>query len=282
MDQVSRILQHDFDDWARALMEARPLLSDRHHQLIFGSNVTSYRSQYGEVAIRENGEPLVDCAEYGLVSREFHLTKLCQGERAFMAAVEQGILHPTVRVRRGIATALGKVDQKLREHGLFIFVMSGWRSPQLQRIAINWASSKFGEASASRRFATPTTTPHATGGACDLELYSLQCMESLTKVDEGDDISFHGPELKEALSEPERLKRGVRRILYHAVTTGRVGLSADERLTIHPGEAWHFGRGDSFTALLRDEPFAIYGPVDDIEAIAGLDCGSAPTQEAED
>lgn len=268
MDQVSRILQHNFDDWTRGLMEARPLLSDRHRQLVFGSNTSSYRSQYADVAIRENGEPLVDCAEYGLVSREFHLTKLCQGERMFMTAVERGILYPTVRVRRSIAAALGRVDQRLRKHGLFVFVMSGWRSPELQRIAIDWASSKFGEASASRRFATPATTPHATGGACDLELYSLQCMESLTKVDEGDDISFYGPELKEVSSEQERLKRGVRRILYHAVTTGRVGLSADERLTIHPGETWHFGRGDSFTALLRDEPFAIYGPLDDVKGMS--------------
>jgi hypothetical protein len=263
MDLVSRIEEHQFDAWAMDLMTLPPVLDDAQSALVWGGDKAWYREKYAAMPIAECREPMVDCAEYGLVSREFHLTKLCNGERAFLPALESGLLYPTVRVRKGIASALRRGDQLLRQHDLFIFVMSGWRSPRLQQLAIDWASSKFGRASATVRFAGPSVTPHATGGACDLELFSLQTGKSLTKVEEGDDISFYGPENGTNLTRAEILKRAARRILYHVLCDTNGCVSAADALTIHPGETWHFGRGDSLSALLNGEAAAIYGPVDD-------------------
>jgi hypothetical protein len=262
MDLVSRINAHRFDDWSLNVMALQPHIDEERAELIWGGANAWYRERYAALPVAESGEILVDCAEHGLVSREFHLTKLCNGERQFLAALDAGILFPTVRLRQSIAIALRKADQELRRHDLYIFVMSGWRSPALQRIAIEWASSKFGRTSANIRFAQPQVTPHATGGACDLELYSLQTGESLTKVDDGDDISFYGPERRSGLSDAETAKRSVRRILFHALCGASAGLLPSEQLTIHPGETWHFGRGDPLSAILNGDAVAVYGPID--------------------
>lgn len=138
-------------------------------------------------------------------------------------------------------------------------VNSGWRDTSVQSVAKSLISKEFGNPYAVMAIAAGLVTPHSTGGACDLELWSLQIRQPLSYSYPNDLINAFILEQKTDLNKADLIKRRIRRILFHVLTTPEVCLSPSETLTIHPGEFWHFGDGDPLSAYLNREKFARYG-----------------------
>lgn len=262
MAQIPNIQSHQFDAWSEELMVLPPQMPEWRWASVKSKE---YREKYESYPVAECAEPMVDCADYGLISSDFYLRRLLKGAKEFVPAFEAGFLHPTAFLRRSIVSDLANVDRALRKHGLFLHILSGWRHSRVQELAIQWASQQYGKESTSTRYASPSFTPHSTGAACDLELWSMQTGCSLSKVDPQDDISFCGFEEKKDHSPDEILKRNVRRLLFHVMCTPNVCLPKKKCFTIHPGEVWHFGRGDSMSAYFEEADSAIYGKVDVVD-----------------
>jgi D-alanyl-D-alanine dipeptidase len=259
MTQAVNIKNHQFDAWSEKLMALPPQLPEWRWAAVKSKE---YREQYKSFPVVECNEPMVDCADYGLLSSDFYLRRLLKGAKEFAPAFEAGFLNSSAFLRRSIVSDLAAVDHELRAHGLFLHVLSGWRHTRVQELAIEWASQQYGKEAASTRYASPNFTPHSTGAACDLELWSIQTGCSLTKVDPQDDISFCGFEERTDHTPDEVLKRNVRRLLFHVMCTPDVCLPKEKCFTIHPGEAWHFGRGDLMSAFFERANSAIYGKID--------------------
>ena len=259
---------HLFDDWCWDIMGLPPILDDWQIAQVV-DKLGPYREGYRNLPIEDNHEPLVSCSSFGLVSKDYYLNKLADGEMIFLPALEKKLIYPIAWVRKSVAESLKIVDDLLRKHGLFIVITSGWRHSQTQELAIKWSRQKYGETETDRRYANvddsqqKVIVPHQTGGAVDLELWSLQTNRPLTRIESTDDeINFFVLEKKANITEPEVNKRYVRRLLFHLLTSPNVCLPDTRLFTIHPGEFWHYGYGDSLSAFFKKEPFAIYGPTE--------------------
>ena len=266
MDQC---LGHMFDGWARDLMSTPPVIDKWQVEQLKADIVDGpYRDEYRKLPIVDNGEPLVACSNYGIVSKDYYFNKLADGEMVFFPALEKKLFYPVAWLRKTVAESLQKADRLLRGHGLFLVVNSGWRHPQVQELAIEWSKKFHGEKETTRRYANvdpnrpKSVVPHQTGGACDLELWSLLLNKSLTRMKKNDEIRFYELEMKNNLTNDETERRFVRRILFHVLTTPKVCLDEKHVFLIHPGEFWHFGFGDPLTAYFRHEPCAIYGSIE--------------------
>lgn len=247
-------------------MDQTPVIDDwQIEQLTQDTVIGPYREDYRRLPIKDNGELLVSCSSFGLVSKDYYLNKLVDGEMSFLPALEKKLFSPVAWLRQTVAESLRQVDEELRRHDLFLVVVSGWRHRDVQRLAIEWAKKVYGEEETIRRYANvdpaqpQAVVPHETGGACDLELWSAQLNRPLSRMEEGDEISLYRWEKAEDLSEEKRAKREVRRLLHHVVCTPEVCLPEEKIFLAHPGEFWHFGYGDPLTAYFRHEPYAIYG-----------------------
>ena len=225
-----------------------------------------YRDKYRKLPIKDCNEELVNSSLFGLVNKDYYLNKAYdlfgKNNIDFLPFIQNRKVFPFAWIRKSIAIKLSQADSILRKHSMFLTLDSGWRHPIVQSLAADQAKHKLGEAEVKRMFAINTAnpntnpTPHNTGGACDIGLWSLQTQSRLTFSYPNDDYSFYTLELKpeKILNEVDKVKKSVRRLLYHVLHS--VGL------TIHPGEFWHFGDGDPLSSFLNRQPFAKYGYIE--------------------
>lgn len=258
--QTRNIKAHEFDDWAKELMETKPIINQWQLEQVGTKNEGPYRDGYQNMIVEECGEQLVNCAEYGLVSKDYYINKFYDGlvnqDQTYLPLILERKLFPFAWLRESVVKKLVRADQLLRQHGLFLVVNSGWRHPDTQKQAIDKAATTMGTKDTERLFAK-VISPHSTGGAVDVELWSLQDKvlgKSLSFSFAGDEYGFYNYETSNNLNENELIKRRVRRILYHVLTR--------EGLTIHPGEFWHFGDGDPLSAYLSQNKFAKFGLIE--------------------
>lgn len=240
-------------------MSLGPDLTGHIWQEVISKPSVNLQTRYSRISIKDNDEPIVPCINYGLISKDYYLNKLLLGEKAYKKLLDKKILYPFALLRLSLVETLQKVDQELRKHGLFLVVNGGWRHSQTQKLAQETYAEKYRYASVKVN-GKRLIPPHSTGGACDLELWSLQLGNPLSFSHKDDKaIEFYQLEIKGKLTKAERMKRDIRRILYNLLTVPKVFLKEDELLAINPKEFWHFGFGDQMSAYLQDKKFAVYG-----------------------
>lgn len=235
-----------------------------------------YKQEYPKIKNKNTLEPLVNISEYGIVSSDYYLVEFLSGKTYLQEAVDKGLVGWAAYLRKSHATRLQKVDEFLRNHGLFVHVQSGWRHPKLQEIVKHQYAEEHGEEKASRLFAPipegAATTPHATGAAFDLEIRSLTDgkRQELYWSINGKNI-YGAPELEHLVLSSNELKSNKlvqqvienRRVLFHCLCSKGVVFDNNKDLfTPHPGECWHFGDGDPLSAYLRQEDYARYGRIE--------------------
>jgi len=257
---VNNFSSHKFDNWAKSLFNKKPTLDKWAYQQVGAKSDGPYRDKYRQLPIKECGEELVNSSVYGLVNKDYYLNKaydlFIRNNDDFLPLIKNRKLYPFAWIRKSIAQKLQQADILLRKHDLFLSLDSGWRHPLVQSLAAQQAKSKLGEKEVRRMFSpnykNPVTnpTPHNTGGACDVGLWSLQSQKRLVFY------NFCTLELKpeKNLSKLDKVKKSARRLLFHVLSsTG---------LTIHPGEFWHFGDGDPLSAFLNKQPYAKFGYIE--------------------
>jgi len=233
-----------------------------------------YKEKYLLTPVSENiFGVVVDVSSYGIVSSDFYLDQLISGDDYLIPGLNKQLFWSRALMREHHAKRLAKVDAFLRARGLFLFVASGWRHPDVQQMVRNNYAATHGEVAANRMFA-PTQTkggppPHSTGAAADLEIWSLESGKKLEMylTHNGENIYStyrleklvkDTPSLFEDAQPRESLMN--RRILFHVLCTQGVVFNDDTDLFCnHPGEFWHFGDGDPLSAYLSQQPTARYG-----------------------
>jgi len=263
---IDNFSSHRFDLWSQSLFNKKPTLDMWAYQQVGTKNDGPYRDKYRQLPIKECGEELVNSSVYGLVNKDYYLNKaydlFIRGDEAFLPLIKDRKVYPFAWIRKSVAVKLQQADALLRKHNLFLSLDSGWRHPSVQSLAAQQAKAKLGEKEVRRMFSpnhknpVASPTPHNTGGACDVGLWSFQSQKRLAFSYPGDDYNFYTLELKpeKHLSKLDKDKKFARRLLFHVLTsTG---------LTIHPGEFWHFGDGDPLSAYLNKQPFAKFGYIE--------------------
>ncbi len=212
-------------------------------------------------------EPLVDATDYGVEGRNHY----AHAHNAPYYAPAPGAID-RILVRRGVAERLARVNSRLAEAGLALFVYDGWRPNDVQRYFYEvWTPRALRtrdptlegaalEAAVSRYWAAPTTdesapAPHATGGAVDLTLrwrdgeplwmgtlFDDPCPASHPRA-------FETP--AQGVSFTHEEARANRRLLYW--------LMREADFAINPTEWWHFSHGDQMWARLTNATAAFYG-----------------------
>lgn len=253
--QLEAISHHQFDSWSKDLM-SKPVVFDPWQTTQVGENNDGvYRQQYPLLPVQDNHEPLVNCLNFGLIGKDYYLNILWDQnnlKKESLLSLDTKHFYPFAWVRLSIAQKLQHLDAILRQHGLFLVINSGWRHPQVQELATKLMSAYYGDDYLKIALAPSSITPHSTGGAVDLELWSLQLNQPLSFSYPNDIINSFVLEQKSNLTETETIKRNIRRILFHLLSKNFVA---------HPGEFWHFGYGDPLSSYLTHQPFAVYGYV---------------------
>ena len=201
------------------------------------------------VPIRECGEPLTD----------------------FLSLCPAPLLdRPRYRYRRetllrqSVAEMLCRADGALRQQGVCLAIIEGWRAPHIQtrmyRATWVWWQERHPEWTEAHlrrvvnRFSAPphdarVPPPHTTGGAVDLMLADAETGKALdhaSPYDSSDPQSY--PFAAPDLSETARRTRFLLRDALEA--TG---------LTNYPGEYWHWSYGDQGWAYRGGHDCALYG-----------------------
>lgn len=190
-------------------------------------------------------EPLIDCESSGLCTRNYYTqTKLIlSGSRCDSARSELNL-----RLRKTIVEDLVAIDSQVRECGLRLLLMSGYRHPRFQEEIIQAAIRERGRKFAKSMFADPSVySPHATGGAFDLELWDVVLGRVLpTKVPGC--INYYELEERSALSSLEEEARDNRRLLFHLLSCSVDASDGRQGFVAHPFEYWHFGRHERLSS----------------------------------
>lgn len=155
---------------------------------------------------------------------------------------------PTIWLRSSIARSLAAVDQRLRSHGLRLYLMSGYRSPALQTLVRHLATIEQGEAFTERMLSRPEVhLPHATGAAFDIELWDERRNNIIpTKVPDHFERDYL--ENKTHLNSLDQEVRANRRLLHHLLTTDVV-LPKGQEFVPHPFEYWHHSRHEKLATV---------------------------------
>src|SRR3989344_9516435 len=133
--QANRISLHKFDSWSLELMN-KPYKFDKWACGQVGENNEGvYREGYQNLPVKDNGEELVSCSDYGLVSKDYYLNvfldEVKQKSDLLMPLLQNKQLFPFAWVRQTVAQRLMKVDMFLRSHDLLLVVNSGWRGDEV-------------------------------------------------------------------------------------------------------------------------------------------------------
>ncbi len=216
-------------------------------------------------------EPLADLAALGIDGRnQFAHDANPPYYEAFPGAMLNLLL------RASVASRLFNVDQRLRAHGVKLYVQDAYRPTKVQAHAHDvWMPQRLRErdpaldgtalvAAVERYWARPTDdpaspAPHNTGAAVDLTLAfagSGQCLFMGTILDDVTALShtesFEARERSESYSDREAIAN--RRLLYWVML--------DAGFANTPNEWWHFSWGDQLWARLTDQSAALYGPAE--------------------
>ena len=214
----------------------------------------SMRLGISHITIQErpiSHEPLVRCAELGLMGHDYYHA-MAQGRHTHDPALQREVQHhvtPQIWLRRSIAVDLHLVDSAIAPHGIRLFLLSGYRSPGLQRLARRLAILDHDQEFADRMLSDPDVyLPHATGAAFDIELWDVraQCLLP-TKIPTH--CEREHLERTASLSVHEQAVKRNRRLIHNLLTTEAV-LPAGRTFIPHPLEYWHYGRNEKLSTYL--------------------------------
>ncbi len=205
---------------------------------------------FDSVPIRENGEPLVDVEQFGLLAEPVYFSRELSSDRR-------------VPLRRGVVERLVAVQSKLGGRKLKIW--DGFRPRPVQKLLFDefhsrlvaehpeWTEERLRQ-EAGMFVVDPGVSgripPHATGGAVDLTIVDASGQE----LDMGTGFDHFGPEAAPHYFETENASATVRdnrRLLRE--TLEAAGFRS------HEHEWWHFDYGTQLWAAGLNQPFAVYG-----------------------
>lgn len=177
-------------------------------------------------------------------------------------------------IRKGIAERLGRIQERLLKYRLGLKIFYGLRPIHVQKrlievakqrvrderpdlvVAKSWADIE----RLSTKYAAPLSfAPHCTGAAVDLTLYDVDTRQELyfgTTYPQF--VPATMTEHPEITGEAHQNRLALR------------SLMAQEGFWNYPAEWWHFSRGDRSWASFMEQPYAIYGPVQ--EALQNSSC----------
>lgn len=180
-------------------------------------------------------EELASCNKLGILAKNYYLSSPLLTE----IPEARQYIQEAVLLRRSVLQRLLLVDNYLREYGLRLIILSGYRHPELQRLILERARVVAGDDVANKMFANAKYyAPHASGAAFDLELWDEQSQTILpTKTKRGiDRFCLEG---QNDLTSDELVARDNRRILHHLLATDV--LLGKDAFIAHPFEYWHYG-----------------------------------------
>jgi D-alanyl-D-alanine dipeptidase len=214
------------------------------------------------------GETLVDARTRGIAGENFYYTTR---NAPYWRRIQGAI--PDLLVRTSVAERLGRINARLAEADLELFLFDAWRPRAVQAYFHDvWMPAELlrrnpalaGDAltrEVERYWAAPSAdadspAPHATGAAVDLTI-RWQGGEALWMGSIFDDATelAHRDRFEnlsaETMSFSDEEARANRRLLHWVM--------AEEDFAGHPDEWWHFSWGDQMWAKLSGEMAAHYG-----------------------
>lgn len=213
-------------------------------------------------------EDMVDVRDLGIMGENYyHSSRNPPYWRRIGGAV------PDLLVRKSVGDKLARINARLGESGLELFVFDAWRPKEVQAYFHDvWMPTEIRRRQPSltgaalteeveRYWAAPSgdaasPAPHATGAAVDLTirwvgsdpLWMGSIFDDATALAHRDRFE----DLRDdALSFSDEEARANRRLLHWVM--------AEEDFAGHPDEWWHFSWGDQLWAALTGAPAAHYG-----------------------
>lgn len=201
-------------------------------------------------------EPLARPIKFGILEKSYYLEGNGSGFLKESAIENEKHLIEGVYLRKSILRDLKRVDQFLLNHSggkLCLVILSGYRPIELQKACIEGVCRQErseGAKPVSELFSSPEVySPHATGGAFDVEIWSLEHSKILpTKFFDREETrgSFFLEDFSGLCPEEEEARKN-RRLLFHLLA-GPVVLGKNHFIA-HPSEYWHFGRNERLSAF---------------------------------
>jgi zinc D-Ala-D-Ala dipeptidase len=214
-----------------------------------------------------HAEPMVELAALGIAGENYYWSAR---NPPYWRRIEGA--SPKLMLRQSVAAKLAKVNARLGEAGLELFVFDAWRPRAVQAYFHDvWMPAEIkkrrpdlsGDAllrEVERYWAAPSQSdarpaPHATGAATDLSirwkdgdlLWMGSIFDDVTDLAHRDRFESENAEMR--FSDEEA--RANRRLLHWAMN--------EEGFEGHPDEWWHFSYGDQLWAALSGAPAAAYG-----------------------
>lgn len=267
-------------DWPAELEELARTPPQAPRKLLTGAYAENPRS-FWESAIpktrltpsNKSDEPLINGNKLGLKADDYYhnlLRKAPYCEHA-LARLARSFTTRYAWVRESVAADLVTVDEFLRPHGFRLEILSGYRHPELQRLIRQGTSELSNHADAHSLLADPSLyAPHATGGAIDVEVWSVSLGRRVNSKVTGLWGRFDLEE-RAVLSQAESDARAARRVVHNLLCTSFL-LTEHQQFIPHPFEYWHYGRHERLATFFeraegREHP-AFY---DEIRTIPGED-----------
>jgi D-alanyl-D-alanine dipeptidase len=192
-------------------------------------------------------EQLVPHTDYDLCGRDYYHEKFLE-TRFSLFANENPPTTRNIWLRKEIMKDLQRIDDALKQDGVSLFLLSGFRSRKLQDLIRHISDHVMGNNHTSLMLADPELhLPHATGAAIDLELIDVRTGALLpTKIKSSAERDYL--ENKKQLTLDEEDIRNNRRILHHALTSPFI-LSQQKCFIGHPFEYWHYARNEKLASI---------------------------------
>ncbi|HUO90659.1 MAG TPA: M15 family metallopeptidase [Rhizomicrobium sp.] len=214
------------------------------------------------------GEELVEARTLGLAGENYYWS---DHNPPYWRRIVGAI--PDLLVRRSVGERLARINRRLKETGLELFLLDAWRPKAVQAYFHDvWMPAELRRrnpaltgaalvAEVERYWAAPglddnSPAPHATGGAVDLTLRWIggeplwmgSIFDDATELAHRDRFEALSTDV---LSFSDEEARGNRRLLHWVMT--------EEGFACHPDEWWHFSWGDQLWAALTGARAAHYG-----------------------
>ena len=199
-------------------------------------------------------EKLVDCHENGLMCKNYYYFSPVLSD--FPEAKKY--LSKKVMLRKSVVSDLAAIDEKIKNYGLRLFVLSGYRHINLQEIILKAVSKLKGENFANKMLANPDHhAPHATGAAFDIEIWSEKDKKLLsTKFKKG--FGRYDLEQLKTLTIEEKAVRESRRLIHNLLSTDCI-LNKKNVFIPHPVEYWHYGRNEKLSKFfIQNDEYPVF------------------------
>ena len=223
-----------------------------------GMDYQGYRGKrkrhYWEIISRikatESGEPLESCAKHFLRHNNYYSQG--NGKKILTYSSSNRCPGEEVFLRKGVLENLVVVDEFLKEYGMRIIILSGYRSPSEQRVAIEGVGNQFRDERAKSvdlLFSNSDVySPHTTGAALDVEIIYEKNGEMLaTKLPDREKMGLFYLEKRAALNLVELRAQRARRILHNVLAT--LYLLEDNHFYHNPSEYWHYSQREKFASF---------------------------------